>query len=275
MERPTLRRLFEYEDSSGQPFAVMLKKTLLLLDWISPQPSVEIERRYRVLSGHIEKLADQFAWLVESLAETAFLEGWTQEQCRPLERLAEQLKAGLPAAALALAPLYERGLNRTALIQLSEAGLETPGEVEELPRAELVRALGPAQTNLLYGLTEAAEAEPESPEPNAVATDGEIALQGKWQLRLNRARPDRALLNGIEVGLTGKEFELLWTLASDAGKCVSYDDLLDRVWPGTCVEQQQILHRKSRLLKKIDDRAGPSPSPLLGVVRGRGLYLDV
>lgn len=275
MERPALRRLFEYEDSSGQPFAVMLKKTLLLLDWISPQPSVEIERRYRVLTGHIEKLADQFAWLVESLAETAFIEGWTQEQCRPLERLARQLKAGLPASALALAPLYERGLNRTALIQLSEAGLETPGEVEDLSRAELVRVLGPAQANLLYGLIEEVPPPAELYEPKAVATDGEISLQGKWTLRLNRARPDRALLNGIEVVLTGKEFELLWVLASDAGKCISYDDLLDRVWPGTCVEQQQILHRKSRLLRKIEDRCGSSPSPLIRVVRGRGLYLDM
>jgi DNA-binding response OmpR family regulator len=88
-------------------------------------------------------------------------------------------------------------------------------------------------------------------------------------------RSDRALLNGIEIGLTGKEFELLWVLASEAGKCVPYDSLLDRVWPGTCVEQQQILHRKSRLMKKIEDRCGSSPSPLIGVVRGRGLYLDV
>ena len=191
--------------------------------------------------------------------------------------MSRRLKAGLPEGALELESLYERGLNRTALLRLMEGGVDSVEAVEELPRGELTRLLGRAQAELLYA-TDEEEALPPQPAPlepapeAPVATGEEIHLGG---LCLSRSRPDRLGCLGKEIPLTGKEFDLLWVLAEEAGKCVSYDDLLNRVWPDAVVEPQQISAHKSRILKKVRRECGKMKPPLIRTIRGRGLLLEI
>ena len=276
-----LHCLFESEDIHSRSFASALKKALLLSDWISVRPSIEIERCYRILSGHIERLADQFSWLIETLAEVAFLEGWSREESDPIQRLSCRLKAGLPDGALNLAPLYERGFHRTALLKLWGAGLDSVSRVEKLARKELVAILGRAQADLLYSQPETPSTSPDStgaaefPTLSSPVTQDSIHLSGQYRLELNRSRPDFIMLNGVRISVTGKEFELLWILAERPGQCISYDRILDRVWPNVIVEQHQIYHHKSKLLQKIRKTLGSLDPPFIGVVRGKGIYLEI
>ncbi len=109
---------------------------------------------------------------------------------------------------------------------------------------------------------------PERPEGN----EEEIRLGDI--LSLSRTRPDRLCCRGREIPLTSKEFDLLWVLAEQAGKCVSYERLLDRVWPDAAVEQQQISSHKSKILKKINRACGKSTPAFIRTIRGRGLILE-
>lgn len=281
-ERPCLLRLIEEGDASSQAFEGAVKKALLMADWISPLPTLEIERRYRALSGQIEKLADTFSWVADCLAEAGVIERKASELIQEIENLARQLRSGLPSAALGLTPLYARGLNRTSLLQLMEKNLATVDEVEQCPRTTLEECLGKALTRLLYQQ----EAWQDQPEAKAIAREtevsayppareGEIRLGGVEGLALSRARPDRMLLQGKTIELTAREFDLLWALAEQAGDCVSYEDLLNQVWREEAVEQQQISFHKSRILKKVRQVCGSADALPLRTIRGRGLVLEI
>jgi len=281
LERPSLQSLLKRQDPAGRPFALAVKKTLLLLDWISPLPTVEIERRYRILSGHIEKVADGFSWLAETLAEVGFIEGWDEARIEAAQRLTRRLKWGLPSEALGLARLYERGLSRTALLRLQEAALDSIEAVEAVSREELTQLLGRSKAEMLYQREEVAPAAvPPEPPPAPVGeakreSEDEIRLGGDPPLFvLNRLRPDRLLFRGCAIALTEKQFELLWVLAGHAGQCVAYDRLMDRLWPDCFVEQQQISSHKSKILQKVRKACGRAAPALIRTIRGRGLVLE-
>lgn len=62
------------------------------------------------------------------------------------------------------------------------------------------------------------------------------------------------------IELTAREFNLLYTLARDAGAVVSRDELLDRVWgPDFEGETQTVYVYISWLRKKLENTAAPAP----------------
>ncbi len=73
----------------------------------------------------------------------------------------------------------------------------------------------------------------------------------------------RLLRDGQEVPLRGRAFDLLVALAGRAGHLVTKDELLDRVWPGLVVEENNIAAQVAALRKAL-------ASPLITTVPGRG-----
>ncbi len=284
-EDPWFGSVLHSSRSAGVEFSRALKKTLLLWDWMSGAPTVKLEGAYQVLCGSIEKLAEQFSWLVRTAADTGFVSGWEESLFQETGRLADSLQLGLPLKALGLVPLARRGLSRTALLRLAEEEVLTEEAVEDLPLPQVVEWLGRVEANKLIeaehvpvGETAVPiqEAQENSADERTLSiTEDRIEIPAPVSLVLERARPDRLLLGGKAVDLTGKEFDLMWELASAAGRCVSYDRLLSRVWPDVEVEQQQISSHKSRLLKKVRKVLGPGAPELIRTVRGRGLLLPV
>ncbi len=71
------------------------------------------------------------------------------------------------------------------------------------------------------------------------------------KLSLDRFRYE-VLINGGEVKLTRREFALLWTLASHAGKVFRREELLDQVWGPDCfVEPRTVDAHVTKLRKKL------------------------
>ncbi|HKQ79981.1 MAG TPA: transcriptional regulator [Blastocatellia bacterium] len=64
--------------------------------------------------------------------------------------------------------------------------------------------------------------------------------------------------NGQLVHLTPKAFEILIVLLENAGKIVSKDTLLERVWPDTTVEEGNLAYNINMLRRALDDK-GDSP----------------
>ncbi len=81
-----------------------------------------------------------------------------------------------------------------------------------------------------------------------------------------------ATRDGIPIALTAKEFDLLWFLASNAGRVFSRDQLMQRVWGYSSVlDTGTVTVHVRRLREKIE--ADPSHPRLLETVWGVGYRL--
>ena len=97
--------------------------------------------------------------------------------------------------------------------------------------------------------------------PNMVDRPKENAKTGAMpdRLAVGRLVLDRirfeVRLGGREIRLTRKEFQLLWVLASEAGRVFRREELLDQVWGEANVDSRTIdahivrLRRKLRIVK--------------------------
>ncbi len=78
--------------------------------------------------------------------------------------------------------------------------------------------------------------------------------------------------NGREVSLTPREFDVIWVLAENAGRVISIDELLERVWGQEYVGEPQAVYVYIRWLREKLERDPQSPERIL-TVRGVGYRL--
>jgi len=105
---------------------------------------------------------------------------------------------------------------------------------------------------------------------------GPAAEEPPWQAGDVRVDPDqrRVFVRGEEVHLRRKEFELLRLLVENAGRVLTRDVLIDRVWGTDYIGDTKTLdvHVK-RLRSRIE--VDPSNPVLITTVRGVGYRFDV
>src|SRR6266849_4689718 len=94
------------------------------------------------------------------------------------------------------------------------------------------------------------------------STAPQIALAGEYRFgafRLDASIP--ALYRGAEfIALTPKAAEMLLLLVQEAGRVVTREQMMERVWPGVIVEEGVIANNISALRKILDgefDGDGP------------------
>src|SRR5215510_11036053 len=63
----------------------------------------------------------------------------------------------------------------------------------------------------------------------------------------------RLLRDGEVIRLTPKAFDLLLVLVEASGRTVEKDELLDKVWPGTVVEENNLNQNITALRKSLGD----------------------
>ena len=81
-----------------------------------------------------------------------------------------------------------------------------------------------------------------------------------------------AILAGTVIELSRREFDLLYALASEAGKVLAADQLLDRVWGAGFVGEPQVLYvHMRRLREKLE--TDPGHPKRIVTVRGVGYKL--
>ena len=89
-------------------------------------------------------------------------------------------------------------------------------------------------------------------------------LQGELQIDFEARRVTRA---GKEVSLTETEFKLLWELVSNAGKVVTYSELLSNVWGKEYKEATNYLHNYVRLLRAKIEPSPDNPRHIINIPR--------
>lgn len=82
-------------------------------------------------------------------------------------------------------------------------------------------------------------------------------------------RPGRRLVrDGVEISLGGRAFDVLCVLVAAGGEVVSKDVLLDQVWPGLTVEENNLQVQISALRKLLGDG-------MIATIPGRGYRLTM
>ncbi|MCD2197418.1 response regulator transcription factor [Actinomycetospora endophytica] len=86
----------------------------------------------------------------------------------------------------------------------------------------------------------------------------------------------RVLVDGVEVGLANKEFELLRVLLAHAGQVVSREEILREVWNDPEMKTSKTLDmHMSWLRRKLGDTdAGPTSGKRISTVRGVGFRFN-
>ncbi len=80
------------------------------------------------------------------------------------------------------------------------------------------------------------------------------------------------ILEGREVELTPREFDLLYAMAIEAGRVLTVEELLTRVWGAEYTNDPQILYVNIRWLRRKIEKDPRNPTHLL-TVRGVGYKL--
>ncbi|MBU4361292.1 winged helix-turn-helix domain-containing protein [bacterium] len=101
-------------------------------------------------------------------------------------------------------------------------------------------------------------------------------------LEINIHRPDRIIFEGKEIEVTAIEFSLIYLLAQNRGKILTYNDLLDTIWKenedATYVQITCHLYKIRRDILKIignNKKNKERVKDILKVISRRGIMLNL
>ncbi len=83
----------------------------------------------------------------------------------------------------------------------------------------------------------------------------------------------KVTVDGKQIDLTPREFDMLYALALNAGQVLSVDDLLARVWGAEFIGQPQVVYVHIRWLREKIEKNPNHPKRIL-TVRGIGYKLE-
>jgi hypothetical protein len=247
---------------------VALKKALLLDAYADGEAAEELEERFGVRLGLIQKVGESGGWLLRAMADVAHAVKWPAEAVERVGILAECVCRGLPEDCLGLSGLLTAGVSRSGVLRLAGAGLRN--------RAAIRRASRDLLEKLLTGRSAAAAAAwaggTEKPGEDARTEASKTEKEGTIEVDPNR--PDRMIYKGKEIPLTNIQFRLVEILWKNRGRCVSYDEIMRYVWEGAIVEQNNVIDQKGRILKKLASIQREGGVPPIRTIRGRGLLFE-
>jgi helicase len=100
-----------------------LKAALILSDWVKEIPTIEIEKRYQVLSGTIRRIAERMSWLLRAVVSLGEAESLQEGFLKRVEEFSSSLLFGITPPGFELGRLHLPGLSRDFLWRLKGAGI--------------------------------------------------------------------------------------------------------------------------------------------------------
>jgi helicase len=282
-----------------------IKKTLLMFDWISGKESREIEENYGILYGNIQKIGEGFSWLADTLAAIAAKMGWQEQRATDLKRikqLSKRLIAGIEEEGLSLARLQIPDLTRTYIQRLVQEGYNDKQCLLEIDPEKLKSLLPEYLTDKIKkyllpdtndksdklnteSLLNKQSINTDKIKNNSVRMPANKIKQFRPVLEINKDRPDRIFFFQKEIPVKSITFQLMLLLAENQGKMLSYDEIINNLWPD---DEDATYHRlwyhlgklRNSMQKIIQEKNISKQSgryikeKVLLLFPGRGLLLD-
>ncbi len=218
-----------------------IKNTLTMYDWIKGKELREMEEDYGILGGNLQKMGEGFSWLADALSSLAEKEGWKEVRADELAKIRElsvRLIHGIGSEGLTLAKLNIPGLTRGYIQRLIQEGYNNEQCLIELSDNQLRQILPEL---LIKRIRKHINSKP-------CCLDSDTNLNTNWELGkekdkeideecskatiiLNPNRPDRIIFLDNEIAVNKIGFQLISLLAKNEGKVLSYDQIIDTLWP--------------------------------------------
>jgi len=122
---------------------------LMLNDWINGMEMRRIENIYttpggnRVLSGTMWNIAETTAWMIQTMCRIARALGYEIDFVNVLQILSERVARGVPAEGIELHKLGVRGVTRTTIKRLVEAGYDSLDRILDTPADDFKGIISP------------------------------------------------------------------------------------------------------------------------------------
>jgi helicase len=100
-----------------------MKVALIMNEWISETPFIDIETKYNTFSGSIQRLAEGISWIVDAVTGIAAVMNLDEARVLQFSNLSRRLLVGIEPHGLSLAVLRIKGLNRHQIAKLVKAGI--------------------------------------------------------------------------------------------------------------------------------------------------------
>ncbi|MCK4323178.1 MAG: DEAD/DEAH box helicase [Armatimonadetes bacterium] len=266
-----LARIVHHPALDGYAATRSTHLSVVLLDWIGPEATMDIERRWQMAAGRLQAAAETIGWLMHTAVSLGQYAGWPTGACRQLRSFAERVIAGVAEEYLSLQRAADRRLDRDQIQILVSAGITEAAQLRNLTVEQQAELLGTPELAQPAPLADKAK-KSELPRSQTQAGTDEPVVQ------ISEARPDRVIFRGQEVALRPAEYKLLRALARRPQQCVRYQEIYDQIWgPDEIVEPGQVYWHRSQLVKKlryIGGEQGDKAVPIRTLPR-RGYMLDV
>jgi len=141
LDRPIIRGIRERRYALDYEAGKRVKKVLLLDGWMNEEPLPVLEQSFVIWAGAIRRVAEEFGWLAEALAQLAEAETWPAARQRELRDISLRIGKGIREDLLPIARLRVRGLGRVYLRRLADAGLGDAVALAEADPGQLEQAL--------------------------------------------------------------------------------------------------------------------------------------
>lgn len=123
------------------PDVKAMKVALVMNEWINETPTVEIESRYNVSSGAIQRVSGGMSWIVDAIAGMAFVMDMGEILAAQLEQVSTRLLNGVGPEGIWLAGLNVKGLTRAIISKLEEAHIIGGDAFSDMPHEELEKLI--------------------------------------------------------------------------------------------------------------------------------------
>lgn len=257
-----------YKIDSGSYYAI--KNTLIMHDWIENRELVEIEEDYGILGGSIQRMGEEFSWLVDTLSIIAEKEGWKEDRADDLIKiklLSMQLIYGVGSEGISLARLNIPNLTRYYINKLAREGYNSEQCLRELSDNQLKQFLPDllvqeikdyfarknsypnsengltvsnhhnsdnGNNHLINTFTHINDNQSTDIAPTKKSGDDHIKSENCMMddlIEIDQNRPDRIIFSGENIAISKTGFQLISLLARNKGKLLSYEEILDILWP--------------------------------------------
>lgn len=288
-----------------------INNLLIMYDWINNKELKAMEEEYGLLGGVIQRIGEGFSWLADCLAAIAEQMDWKDERFEDLRKIKQfsvRLIYGVKPEGLELAKLEISGLTRGYIQRLVQEGYNNKNCLRELSENQLKEILPDLLIRRIRNYLDSDSYLPESESYSKVSKlrllfSGKDSKYLKTQsscycqksntrklptvFTINLNRPDRIIFLEEEIMVNKIGFNLILLLAKNKGKVLSYDHIIDALWPA---DEDATYHRlwyhlgklRNSFQKIIQDKKNHNwdlpvnylKEKILKVIPGRGLLID-
>lgn len=297
-----LKRFLDLKGGFTKDDISVLKRALLMIDWVTDIPTEIIEKEQAVHLGAIQNIAQQFEWLFDAWGFLSETIAAPTELTSFFKSIAMRMKYGVSEDGLEIAKLNVPNLTRGYIFKLIRQNITRVGIIKSLKSSDLLKmilpeslarrlyskVMSPPQIQIpnRFSPQEGSGDDKTSNEDSNASDIGKVKEAdlkaesekdySKIPLVLPVKSPGIIFLYGKKIYLKPKAYSLLYLLAQKPGFICTYETIDEAVWQDEKVERQQVTQHKANIIEEFEKAVGKKKAEELIITKTKyGLILNL